>query len=62
MVRTLAKKKLPAEGCSRRYGKWEERSRQKKISDGRKQYIIGLYEATKRKAEKRVEWRVLSLQ
>ena len=30
---TLAKKELPAEGCSRRYGKWEESSRQKKISD-----------------------------
>ena len=29
----LAKKELPAEGCSRsrRYGKWEEISRQKKI-------------------------------
>ena len=30
---TLAKKELPAEGCSRRYGKWEESSRQKKITD-----------------------------
>ena len=29
----LTKKELPAEGCSRRYGKWEESSRQKKISD-----------------------------
>ena len=29
----LAKKELPAEGCSRRYGKWEESSRQKRISD-----------------------------
>ena len=29
----LAKKELPAEGCSRRYGKWEESSRQKKIED-----------------------------
>ena len=27
----LAKKEFPAEGCSRRYGKWEESSRQKKI-------------------------------
>ena len=26
----LAKKELPAEGCSRRYGKWEESLRQKK--------------------------------
>ena len=31
----LAKKELPAEGCSRRYDKWEESSRQKKISDDR---------------------------
>ena len=29
----LTKKKLPPEGCSRRYGKWEESSRQKKISE-----------------------------
>ena len=35
---TLAKKKLPAEACSRRYGKWEENSRQKKISDDRQHY------------------------
>ena len=28
----MAKKVLPTEGCSRRYGKWEESSRQK-ISD-----------------------------
>ena len=32
----LAKKRLPDEGCSRRYGKREEGSRQKKISDDRK--------------------------
>ena len=56
----LAKKELPAEGCSRRYGKWEESSRQKKISDDRQHKWI--YEDTKRKAEKRVEWRILSLQ
>ena len=31
----LAKKELPAEGCSRRNGKREESSRQKKISDDR---------------------------
>ena len=31
----LAKKEVPAEGCSRRYGKWVESSRQKKISDDR---------------------------
>ena len=31
----LAKKELPPEGCSRRYGKCEESSRQKKISNDR---------------------------
>ena len=35
---TLAKKELPAEEPSRRYGKWEESSRQKKISDDRQHY------------------------
>ena len=34
---TLAKKELPAEGCSRRNGKREGSSRQKKISDDRQQ-------------------------
>ena len=34
----LAKKELSAEGCSRRYGKWEESLRQKKISDNRQHY------------------------
>ena len=34
----LAKKELPTEGCSRRYGKWEESSRQKKILDDRQHY------------------------
>ena len=34
----LVKKELPAEECSRRYGKWEESSRQKKISDDRQHY------------------------
>ena len=55
----LAKKELPAEGCSRRNGKREESSRQKKISD---MMMNGLYEDTKRKTEKRVEWRMMSLQ
>ena len=32
---TMAKKKLPAKGCSRRTGKREEGSLQKKISDAR---------------------------
>ena len=31
----LAKKKLSAEGCSRRNGKWEKGLQQKKISDDR---------------------------
>ena len=58
----LAKKKLLVEGCSRMNGKREEGSRQK-ISDDRHNCMInGLYEDTKRKAEKRVEWRMLSLQ
>ena len=34
----LAKKELFAEGCSRRNGKWEESSRQKKVSDDRQHY------------------------
>ena len=59
LTRTLAKKELPAEGCSRRYGKWEESSRQE-ISDDRQYYDI--WTVSKRKAEKRVEWRMLSLQ
>ena len=50
----LAKKELPAEGCSRRNG----RRRYKMINN----IINGLYEYTKRKAEKRVEWRMLNLQ
>ena len=47
----LSKKELPAEGCSRRNDKREESSRQKKM-----------LEDTKMKAEKGVEWRMLSLQ
>ena len=35
LAEPLAKKELPAEGCSRRYGKREEGSRQKKLSDDR---------------------------
>ena len=38
LAATLAKKKLPGEGCSGRYGKWEGSSRQKKISDERQHY------------------------
>ena len=43
----LVKEELPAEGCSRRYGKWKESSRQKKISDDRQHYdkwIVCRYE------------------
>ena len=35
---SLTKKELPAERCSRRNGKLEESSRQKKISDDRQHY------------------------
>ena len=58
----LAKKRLSAEGCSRRNGKRKESSRQKKISDIDNIMVNGLHEDTKKKAEKRVEWRMLSLQ
>ena len=34
----LVKNELPAEGCSRRNGKWEQSLRQKKILDDRQQY------------------------
>ena len=34
----LTKNELPAEGCTRMYGKWEESSRQNKISDDRQHY------------------------
>ena len=34
----LAKKELPAEGCSRRNVKWEQGSRRKKISDDRRHH------------------------
>ena len=44
----LAKKELPAEGCSRRYGKWEESSRQKNIYQMIDNIMInGLYEDRK---------------
>ena len=59
----LAKKELPAEACSSRNGKWG-----KKLGRRRRYQIINnilinwLYEGTKRNIEKRVEWRMLSLQ
>ena len=58
----LAKNELPAEGCL------EGMVNGKKVR-GRRRYqmvdnimINGLYEDTKRKVEKRVRWRMLSLQ
>ena len=62
MAGPLAKTKLPAEKCSRRNSKREESLRQTKISDVDNIMINVLYEDTKRKADKRVEWRMLSLQ
>ena len=53
---SLAKKELSAEGCSRRNAKG------KKVRGRRYQMINGLYEDTKRKAEKRVELKMRSLQ
>ena len=57
----MAKKQLSAEGCSRRNGKGKEvRGERYQMIDNFT--INGVYEDTKRKAEKRVEWRRLSLQ
>ena len=56
---TLAKKELPTEGCSRRNGK------RKRVRGRRKYQMIDnimsnrLYEDTKRKAGKRVQWRMM---
>ena len=50
------------QGCSRRNSKWEENLRQKKILDDSQHYDKRIVEDTNRKAEKRVEWRMLSLQ
>ena len=65
MAGPLAKKELPAEGCAR----FLEGMVNGKTVRGRRRYqmidnimINGLYEDKKRKAEKRVEWRMLSLQ
>ena len=62
LVGPLAKKELSAEGCSRRNGKREEGSWQKNISDEKQHNDKWTYADTKRKAEKRVEWRMLRLQ
>ena len=57
----LAKKKLSAKGCSRRNGKGKEvHGRRYQMIEN---YMVNeLYEDTKRKAEKRVKSRRLSLQ
>ena len=61
MAGPLAKKKLSAEGCSRGNDKGKEvRGRRYQMIDNFT--INGLYEGTKRKAEKRVKWRRLSFQ
>ena len=62
MAGPLAKKELPAEGCSRRMvnGKKVRGRRRYQMIDNI--MLNGLYEDTKRKAEKRVEWRIPSLQ
>ena len=62
MAGSLAKKQLPAEECSRRNGKREEGSKQKKISDDRQHHNKWNVCRQVNKAEKRVEWRKLSLQ
>ena len=61
LARPLAKKELSAEGYSRRNGKGKKvRGRRYQMIDN---FMINeLYEDTKRKAEKGVEWRRLSLQ
>ena len=56
------KKELPIQGCSRRNGKREESPRQKKISDDRQHYDKWIVSRYEKNAEKRVEWRMLSLQ
>ena len=62
MAGPLAKKELPAEECSRRNGKQEEGSQQKKISDDRQHHDKWTYADTKRKAEKMAEWIMLNFQ
>ena len=58
----LAKKQLPAEGCCKGMvnGKKVRGRRRYQMIDNI--MVNGLYEDTKRKVEKRVEWRMLSLQ
>ena len=58
----LAKKELPAEGCSRRNCKREDVRGKLRYQMKDNIMINGLYGDRKRKAEKRVEWRMLSLQ
>ena len=47
LAEPLAKKELPAEGCSRRNGKWEEGLQQKKILNDRQhhdKWVVCRYE------------------
>ena len=62
MAGPLAKKELPPEECSRRNGKRENvrGRRTNRMIDNI--MINGLYEETRRKAEKGVEWKKVSLQ
>ena len=62
MAGPLAKKDLPAEGCSRRNSEREESSDRRRYQMIDNIMINGLYEDTKRKGEQRGEWRILSLQ
>ena len=59
LIRKRKRNWLPAEGCSRNGKKVRSRRRYQMIDNV---MINGLYEDTKSKAEKRVEWRMLSLQ
>ncbi|KAJ4449155.1 hypothetical protein ANN_00551 [Periplaneta americana] len=56
---SLAEKKVPNEGCTRRNGQREKSLGQKMIDDIK---ICGSYAETKRKAESRKDWRMLGLQ
>ena len=58
----LAKKELSPEGCSKRNGKREESSRRRRYQMIDNIMINELYEDMEMMAEKRVEWRMLSLQ
>ena len=61
MAGPLAKKKPSVEGCTIRNGKGKEVRGRRRYQMIDSTMINGLYENTKRKAEKRVEWRILRL-